>query len=194
MSTLSLDALVTQIQQAADPEALLKAVQQLAQQRDPEAIPHLVKAFGYNQAAVSEVALAAVIAFGSAAVEPLLSSIDGYDYAARAYSVRALAKIGDPRALDFLLDAITADFAPSVRRAAVRGLGTVGREAVGPAQAHLQTVLQRCAQDGDWGIRYALVCTLAELGSQSFPELCEQLCRDADALVQVKAKIALAGV
>ena len=182
-----LDPLIRAIAQASDPQALLAAVAALAATGDPEAIPHLVKAFGYNQAAVSEVALAAVITFGSLAVEPLLDSIDGYDYGARAYSVRALAAIGDPRALGFLLDAVTADFAPSVRRAAVRGLGRVGKQASGQAQAKLQEVLARCAQDPDWGIRYALICALGDLGG--YPDLVQQLLADGDALVRAKAQL-----
>ncbi|MEN9204502.1 MAG: HEAT repeat domain-containing protein [Thermostichales cyanobacterium SZTDM-1c_bins_54] len=185
--------LVAAVAQAQDPQALLAAVQALAASRDPEAIPHLIKAFGYNQPAVSEAALAGVVAFGALAVEPLLTQIDGYDYGARAYSVRALAKIGDPRAVNFLLDAVVADFAPSVRRAALRGLGKVASPVPPQLHSQLQEVFRRCAQDSDWGIRYALVCTLADLGCQNFGEVAAMLVQDRDPLVQAKAKLALAG-
>lgn len=185
--------LVQAVEQAGDPEALLKAVQALAASGDPEAIPHLIRAFGYNQTAVSEAALSGVVAFGPRAVEPLLTQIDGYDYGARAYSVRALAKIGDPRAVNFLLDAVVADFAPSVRRAALRGLGRVAAQTGTEVRAKLQEVFRRCAQDSDWGIRYALICALEELGAQEFEEVVDLLLRDPDPLVQVKARLALAG-
>ena len=50
-------------------------------------------------------------------------NLDGYNYGARAWAVRALAGIGDVRGLEVLEDALAQDIGPSVRRAAARGLG-----------------------------------------------------------------------
>jgi len=68
-------------------------------------------------------AVEGLIHMGSSAVQ-LMEQLDEYNYGARAYSIRALAAIADPCALDVLVTAAT-DFAPSVRRAAAKGLGTL---------------------------------------------------------------------
>jgi len=51
-----------------------------------------------------------------------MEQLDEYNYGARAYSIRALAAIADPCALDVLVTAAATDFAPSVRRAAAKDL------------------------------------------------------------------------
>ena len=52
----------------------------------------------------------------------LLVSLDEKNYGSRAWVVRALSAIHDPRSLDLLEYALTTDIAPSVRRSAARGL------------------------------------------------------------------------
>lgn len=184
-------ALVERLDRATDPGQMLKAVQALAETGATAAIPHLIRAFGFNRPGVADQALEGLVRLGAAAVDPLLSSVDGYDYGARAYSVRALARIGDPRAFGFLVDA-TRDFAPSVKRAAVRGLGRVA----GDPDQRLQAlgVLSESLQDPDWGIRYAALCALADLQAAevSVESLLQQaMTGDPDALIRVKARAVL---
>ncbi len=196
----TLDQLVADLDQAISAEAMVAAIQGLGATHDPAALPHLIRAFGFNRPAVGDAALTAVIAFGAVAVTPLLELIDGYDYGARAYSVRALARIGDPQACSFLLEAIQSDFAPSVRRAAVRGLGGIVAQMQADDQHQALQVLHRCLADPDWGIRYAAVCALADLHPKadvsvqvSLQTAIQTALQDRDPLIRVKAQVSCAG-
>ena len=115
--------LIDAVSKADSPALMVKAVQKLAAAKDPAAILTLIAVFGYNNPTAAVVAVAGLIELGEVAVPHLLAQIDDYNYGARAYSVRTLAAIADPLALDLLLTAAATDFAPSVRRAAAKGLG-----------------------------------------------------------------------
>jgi phycocyanobilin lyase beta subunit len=94
-----------------------------------------------------------------------LENIDGYNYGARAWATRVLAGIGDPRALEVLIDAATSDFSFSVRRGAVKGLGNLKwqnlseTETVSALEKVLQT-LETVALDTEWVVRYAAIAGL----------------------------------
>ncbi len=190
---------ISQLEQAVDTQQQIAAVQVLGNTQDPAALPHLIRAFGFNRPAVADAALAEILRFGAAAVLPLLENIDDYNYGARAYSVRALATLGDPRALLYLLQVIRTDFAPSVKRAATRGLGRVALAALSPLDPDLLMTLQTCLQDGDWAVRYGAVCALADL--QAHPEetvraqvaeLIQRATADTDPLIRVKVEVSCA--
>jgi phycocyanobilin lyase beta subunit len=188
----------TLLEQASDTEEMLGAVKKLKETQDPQALPSLIRAFGFNNPTVGEAALAAVLEFGSVAVGPLLENVDGYDYGARAYSVRALARLGDARALDFLLQAVRSDFAPSVRRAAVRGLGRMAISLSGEQAQQVLTQLSQSLFDGDWAIRYACICALSDLAMAGNPTLhaavqtlLQQATTDTEPLIQLRATVAL---
>jgi phycocyanobilin lyase beta subunit len=130
----------------------------------------LIAVFGYNNPGAAMVAIEGLIRLGEPAVLPLLEQLDDYNYGARAYSIRALAAIADPRALEVLATAAATDFAPSVRRAAAKGLGTLhwqqlAQEQVREAQATALQALLQVSQDPDWAIRYAAVVGLQTLAS-----------------------------
>ncbi len=98
--------------------------------------------------------------------------IDDYNYSARAWAIRALAGIGDIRALDTLLEAAKTDFSLSVRRAAARGLGTlrwnqVPPEKVESVQTQVLEALLLISQDPEWVVRYAAVTSLEALAMSS---------------------------
>ncbi len=156
---------------AADSSAkLLKAVQDLAATADIGAIPTLVKALGYNNPGAAVAAVDGLIKIGEPAVPSLLELLDGYNYTARAWTIRALAGIGDPRGLMTLLGAATADFALSVRRAAARGLGTMKwhwfpAELLEMAQEEVLEALLFVCEDTEWVVRYAAVTGLQSLAS-----------------------------
>jgi phycocyanobilin lyase subunit beta len=107
----------------------------------------------------------------------LLEQLDGYNYSARAWAIRALAGIGDPRGLKELI-AGAGDFDLSVRRAAARGLGILRWEEVEPdrvASARLEVLdtLLRTTEDPEWVVRYAAVVGLQHLAisiAKSHPE------------------------
>ena len=101
-------------------------------------------------------------------VLPLLELLDGYNYSARAWALRALSGIGDPRSLSLLLDTAQNDFALSVRRAAARGLGTIKWEqmtaaGVPAAQAEVLQVLLGICRDPEWVVRYSAIAGVERL-------------------------------
>lgn len=172
-------AQIQAVEQAQSPEALMVAVQNLATSQSAAAIPALIAVFGYNNPAAAAIALRAVIGWQEAAVAPLIAQLDEYNYGARAYSMRALATIASGQSLEVLINAATNDFAPSVRRAAAKGLGNLRWETLpstnpnadlntdpspnssqGEAQRRVFAALSSLCTDGDWSIRYAGVAGL----------------------------------
>ena len=93
------------------------------------------------------------------------------------------AGIGDPAALDLLLEAAVSDFSQSVRRAAAKGLGSIIWSKL--PEAELQTTQQKVLQtlllttkDGEWVVRYAAIVGLSALGNTlaaTQPELLSQI-------------------
>jgi phycocyanobilin lyase subunit beta len=195
------DELIRAVALADTPARMVTAVQNLAATKDVAAIPTLIAVFGFNNPTAAAIASAALIELGEVAVPQLLEQIDDYNYGARAYSIRTLAAIADPRALDVLLTIAATDFAPTVRRAAAKGLGnlhwhkldvTVRETALARA---LETLIF-ISQDSDWSIRYAAVVGLQALAK--IPELQqpiryrleEMLVSDAQKAVRARVQLA----
>lgn len=199
--TYSAEALIKAVEQAAPPPDLVIAVQALAAARLEAGIPTLIAVLGYNNPAAAAIAVSGLVELGPVAVPGLLAEIDQYNYGARAYSIRALAAIADPRALSTLVAAAD-DFAPSVRRAAAKGLGNLRwsqlpPEQVQPAQAQALEVLVQILRDPDWAIRYAAIVGLQALAASEFPDLATQILAqldlaqtDPDLTVQARAEMA----
>jgi phycocyanobilin lyase subunit beta len=198
--------LLQAIEAASSASALADAVEALARTGNPQATPHLIAALGYNNPGAAVAAVDGLICIGEPAVLPLLSLLDNFNYGARAWAIRALAGIGDPRGLEILLDAASADFALSVRRAAARGLGTIRWNSVslqqqGEGQGKCLAVLLGCAQDPEWVVRYAAIAgvqslslAMAPVQPQTLPQVLEALeeRRSQEATLAVKARILLA--
>jgi phycocyanobilin lyase subunit beta len=168
-TTGSIAELMRAVDAASSSDALLKAVEAVAALQSEEAVPMLVAALGYNNPGVAVASVDGLIAIGEPSVEPLLALLDDVNYGARAWAIRALAGIGDPRGLTILLAAAKDDFALSVRRAAARGLGTILWEMLPleerfPAQLDCLGVLLSAARDLEWVVRYAAVAGLQNLG------------------------------
>ncbi|MBD0303585.1 MAG: HEAT repeat domain-containing protein [Tolypothrix sp. T3-bin4] len=160
--------LIRAIESADSPALMVAAVQKLVAAKDEAAIPTLIAVFGYNNPTAAVVALAGLVELGEVAVPQLMQQIDDYNYGARAYSIRALSAIADPRAIEILLTAAATDFAPSVRRAAAKGLGNLhwhkleDCDRTSALSRSLETLLN-ISQDSDWSIRYAAVVGLQAL-------------------------------
>ncbi len=164
----SLKLLLDAIAQADSSARMITAVEQLAEARLVAAVPNLIAVLGYNNPGAAVAAVAGLIDIGKPAVKPLLELLDGYNYGARAWGLRALAGIGDPQGLDLLLDAAQNDFALSVRRAAARGLGTINwdelpEDVIEPAQIRVIEALTIISQDHEWVVRYAAITGLQSL-------------------------------
>lgn len=160
---------LTQAVDSADSaEGLLEAVEALAASRQEAAIPTLIQVLGFNNPGAAVAAVDGLIELGEPAVSALLEKIDGYNYGARAWATRVLAGVGDPRAIDILLDAASNDFSLSVRRAAAKGLGNiiwskVAAEKLLDAQRQVLETLLQVSEDVEWVVRYSAV-----VGLQSF--------------------------
>jgi phycocyanobilin lyase beta subunit len=163
----ALNDLVQALDNASSAGELILAVRRLAASQDPAAISPLIRVLSYNNPGAAVAAVDGLVAQQAAAVDPLLSELDGHNYSARAWAIRALALIADPRALNILLEA-AGDFALSVRRAAVKGLGSLHWQALPPTEAAagqrqaLSTLLSALA-DPEWVVRYATVVGLETL-------------------------------
>ncbi|MBW4684152.1 MAG: HEAT repeat domain-containing protein [Komarekiella atlantica HA4396-MV6] len=198
--------LIHAVEAADSSDSLLDAVKQLAAADIEESVPTLIAALGYNNPGAAVAAVDGLIAIGEVAVQPLLELIDNYNYGARAWAIRALAGIGDFRALDTLLEAAKNDFSLSVRRAAARGLGTLRWHQVPPEQVEsVQTqvleALLLISQDPEWVVRYAAVTSLETLAMSSDNPQSEQVSHitkrfqqmiDTDADLGVRTRVRLA--
>jgi phycocyanobilin lyase beta subunit len=200
--------LVEAVERADSALGLLQATQALAAAAHPAAAACLVEVLGFNNPGAAVAAVDGLIAIGVPAVGTILTNIDGYNYGARAWAVRALAGIGDVRGLEVLEDALGKDIGPSVRRAAARGLGQIQLE--GLPEAERLVVAERCLEalldgcrDGEWVVRYAVVVGLEALApaftarpeSQARLQMALQALGDDPAeeapVVQLRARLAV---
>ncbi len=175
--------LIQSVEQADSPSRLVAAVRTLAKARLEAAIPTFIAVLGYNNPEAAVAAVEGLIQLGDVSVPPLLEQLDDYNYGARAYSFRALAAIANPQALDVLLSAAETDFAPSVRRAAAKGLGglrwcKLPDEQRQLAQERTLQTLLLLSNDPEWGIRYAAIVGLQALATSEQapqPDLVSQI-------------------
>jgi phycocyanobilin lyase beta subunit len=201
-----LASLIAAVEQADASDRLIRAVRALAAAHSEAAIPTLIRALGFNNPGAAVAAMEGLVQLGSTAALPILERLDGYDYGARAWAIRALAAIGDPRALAVLKEAAETDFAPSVRRAAAKGLGCLRWSLLAPDQtavaqfSALRTLLA-VSQDSDWALRYAAVVglqSLAEAVNSQATDLLRSLTArleemataDPDAVTQARSRLA----
>jgi phycocyanobilin lyase subunit beta len=204
-----IDQILKEIEDADSAPKLADAVKDLATTGaatgDLTIVPHLIKALSYNNPGAAVASVDGLIAIGEPAVQPLLDLLDGYNYSARAWALRALSGIGDPRSLSLLLDTAQNDFALSVRRAAARGLGTIRWEQmdpseVPPAQAAVLDVLLSTLLDGEWVVRYSAISgiermiTYAQSGetrAAAIDSLTQVATQDEDLAVRSRATLAI---
>ena len=175
--------LIEAVNKADSADLLLETVEDLAEIRDRAAIPTLVEVLGFNNPGAAVAAVDGLIEIGEPVVPYLLRNLDDYNYGARAWATRVFAGIGDPAALDLLLEAATADFSQSVRRAAAKGLGSIiwsklPPEEVITAQQKVLEALLLATEDGEWVVRYAAIVGLEALSKTlavSQPELVSRI-------------------
>jgi phycocyanobilin lyase beta subunit len=161
--------LIQAVDEADSAEKLVKAVRALAQLKQEAAIPTLTTVLRYNNPGAAIAAVDGLISLGEVTVPYLLENIDGYNYGARAWATRVLAGIGDPRALEVLIDAATSDFSFSVRRGAVKGLGNLKWQNsletdIFPDLEKTFNTLASVALDSEWVVRYAAIAGLQSFG------------------------------
>ncbi len=195
------EELIHAVTAAETPAQMVQAVKNLAAAKFAPAIPTLIAVFGYNNPAAAVVAVNALIAWGEVAVPALLSQIDDYNYGARSYSIRTLAAIADPRALDILIASATTDFSPSVRCAAAKGLGNLQWDKMSSSTSSIaigraKDTLLLISQDPEWSIRYAAIVGLqclakmADVRDSAQTRLQELLVGDSEIAIRARAQLA----
>ncbi len=159
------------VESADSAQSLLDAVEALAELADEGAVEMLIRVLGYNNPGAAVAAVDGLIKIGTPAASALLNQIDGYNYGARAWALRVLAGIGDPRGLDLILETAATDFSLSVRRAAARGLGAIQWEKLrrddrraAQSQA-IDTLLNIVTDDPEWVVRYGAVVGLEKIAA-----------------------------
>ena len=204
MTTTALEQALQTLERATSTPELVRATQAICALNDLEAAKPLVKVLGFNNPAVAAVATQGLIQLGRDIVPTLLLSLDTHNYGARAWVVKVLAALRDPRGLDLLERALQADIAPSVRRSATRGLADLEL-----AKDSRDDQLERCfkgllkaGRDDEWVVRYAAAYGLEQrlcgktmakqLAAQGHAAL-KQLASDAEGVkvVQLRAQQAL---
>ncbi|MEL7008522.1 MAG: HEAT repeat domain-containing protein [Cyanobacteria bacterium J06588_4] len=191
--------LIAAVNQADSADLLLKTVEDLAAVGDRTAIPTLVEVLGFNNPGAAVAAVDGLIEIGEPVVPYLLHNLDGYNYGARAWATRVFAGIGDPAALDLLIEAAVSDFSQSVRRAAAKGLGSIiwsklPMEEITTAQQKVLKTLLLATEDGEWVVRYAAVVgleALAQTLAVSQPELVSRIGDRFEELVRSESQQAI---
>lgn len=164
----SINQLIEAVEKADSANQLFETVTELSDSQSIEAIPTLIQVLGYNNPGAAVAATEGLIAIGDSVIEPLLKSLDQYNYGARAWAVRVFAGIGDIRALDLLIKAAVNDFSLSVRRGATKGLGNLQwhqlpLDEIIATQSQILDTLLITINDGEWVVRYASVVSLENL-------------------------------
>jgi len=192
-NTEELNTRLQAIDQAATRQALAGASAQLVAlmpqlSSEPElqgqAISCCIDLLKANNPAAALQALRGLIGCGAAAVEPLLNSLDERNYGARAWTVRALSAIQDPRGLAVLQRAVAHDIGPSVRQAAAYGLGRLRGDERNLLEQCLISLKLACS-DSEWSVRYAAVAALEQRLQQGLPTELES---EAQALLRLRSR------
>ena len=192
-NTEELNTRLQAIDQAATRQALAGASAQLVAlmpqlSSEPElqgqAISCCIDLLKANNPAAALQALRGLIGCGAAAVEPLLNSLDERNYGARAWTVRALSAIQDPRGLAVLQRAVAHDIGPSVRQAAAYGLGRLQGDERNLLEQCLISLKLACS-DSEWSVRYAAVAALEQRLQQGLPT---ELEIEAQALLRLRSR------
>jgi phycocyanobilin lyase beta subunit len=202
----NIQSLIHAVETADSAPALVGAVRSLAAAQSPAAVTTLITVLGFNNPGAAVAAVDGLVALKQAAVPALLEQLDGYNYGARAWAIRALSMIGDPRALDVLIETARGDFALSVRRAAAKGLGFIDWDALpderrDPAQRLAIDTLLMALDDPEWVVRYAAIVGLSGLmaARPKQDDVVENIQRrlatcshdDAEVVVRARAQMAL---
>ena len=203
MSSSALQKAILALDRATTTSELVEATQTICGLKDLEAAPTLIKVLGFNNPAVGAVATQGLIALGRDVVPILVVNLDVGNYGARAWVVRAIATLRDPRGLDLLEHALNADIAPSVRRSATRGLAEMELEGSNVSKdfSRCCEALFKAAADDEWIVRYAAAFGLEQrfghnstntgLKTQAIAHL-EELSSNSEAVKVVKQRAKLA--
>ncbi len=190
--------LLERYRRATTPQDAIAIIDECSQDRTPEAIAPLLEALNHHHPNVPPVAIRALVELAPQSVDPLIRAYRAStDQSIQARIIQALARIGDPRAVDVLIEVVGVSIANhcqgNVRRVAARGLGQIGCNAAGDitrrAIAKLTWALR---SPEDWALRYAAAVSLGEIGTpEAIAALQQAADRETDAIVQLRIQTAV---
>jgi len=190
--------LIEQLNSAVSTAETVNLIQVLAARRTSAAIAPLLKMLHHHNIAVASAAVEGLVQLTPDTVEPLITAFGATkDHGVQALIVQALAKIGDIRALDLLIEVVGVEVANhcqgNVRRVAARGLGKSSvwgdLEAIDRAVEKLTWALFNTQ---DWALRYAAVVSLQEIATtEAISALQKALTQESEAVVRERLKTAL---
>ncbi|HIK09013.1 MAG TPA: HEAT repeat domain-containing protein [Oscillatoriaceae cyanobacterium M33_DOE_052] len=189
--------LIAQLRRAAVPPEAIAVIQDLRAAGTPAVIQPLIEVLSHHHPSVPAAAVEALVQLESAAVEPLIAAFrTSGDQGVQAYIIQALARIGDARALDLLVEVVGVSVANhcqgNVRRVAARGLGRIGCNSPENVAACVAKLSWALLSAEDWALRYAAAVSLAEIGTAEAQAALQQaLSPESDVVVQARIQTAL---
>ncbi|ERN41970.1 HEAT domain containing protein [Rubidibacter lacunae KORDI 51-2] len=162
----------------------------------------LIAALRSKHPKVRAAAIDGLVELAPATVKPLIEAYESSnDHGYQACLIQAIARIGDPRALELLQDVVGVEIANhcqgNVRRVAALGLGRIGRQAPGSkaSQLALKKLDWALRMPEDWALRYSAAVSLEEIGStESMFVLQTAANSEIDLVVQTRIARALAAI
>lgn len=190
--------LIEQLNSAVTTAETIELIQALTIRRNLLTIADLIKILHHHNMTVASAAVQGLVQLAPDTVEPLITAFGvTKDHGVQALIVQALARIGDIRALDLLIEVVGVEVANhcqgNVRRVAARGLGQIGvwgdLEAIKRAVEKLTWALFNAQ---DWALRYAAVISLQEIATtEAICALQQALTEESDVVVRERLKTAL---
>ncbi|MGA9379637.1 MAG: HEAT repeat domain-containing protein [Phormidium sp.] len=164
-----------------------------------EAIASLIEQLHNHHPGILSTAVESLVEIGTETVEPLITAfLTCKDHGVQGFIIQALARIGDIRTLDLLIEVVGIEVANhcqgNVRRMAARGLGNIG------STTKDILAIDRCIEKlnwalfnvEDWALRYAAIVSLQEIATSETQAILQQaLHQQTDQIVTLRCQTAL---
>ncbi|MBD2179754.1 HEAT repeat domain-containing protein [Planktothrix sp. FACHB-1355] len=196
--------LIQQLRRASTPTDTVSLIQTLSARKTTventeEIIAAFIEILSHHHPSVPAAAVEGLVKLAPHSVEPLIAAFRASaDHGLQAYIVQALAKIGDGRALDLLLEVVGVEVANhcqgNVRRVAARGLGRIGSTSgdLEMIKRAIEKLTWALLKTEDWALRYAATVSLQEIATvEAIASLQQALTQEQDNTVQTRIKTAL---
>lgn len=190
--------LINQLNRAIVTTEIVALVETVVAKKTNEAIAPLIQLLHHHNPNISTAAVEGLVKLAPNSVEPLITAFQSCkDHGVQAYIVQALARIGDPRALDLLIEVVGVEVANhcqgNVRRVAARGLGKIGKiNNLNTRNKAVEKLTWALFKAEDWALRYAAVVSLEEIATElTTSTLQEALIQELDNVIQLRIKTAL---
>jgi bilin biosynthesis PecF protein len=190
--------LIAQLNNVISTAETISLIQSLANIKISTAIAALIPMLHHHNIAIATAVVKALVQLAPDSVEALMKAFEETkDHGVQALIVQALAKTGDVRSLDLLIEVVGVEVANhcqgNVRRVAARGLGKI---AISGDLDTLEPVVEKLTwallNAQDWALRYAAVVSLQEIATTPAIDALQQaLTIETDVVCRERLKTAL---